>query len=176
VKLITVGLAGLIGLGALAGTASAGAEPGRVTTKPYREVTRSVIVSTSQNVTSSSGLVTGTPIRHGTGSGSQAAMSTPPPCDSGPGSPTSGTTTTVGRNGEIIFTSFTGTVCESGSTPTSGTFSLTATFTITGGTGRFSGASGGGSLRSTVTLHPTPQGSQGPALSRSRGTIILPRG
>jgi hypothetical protein len=157
-----------------AGAASATPRPGRA--EPYREVTRSVIVSTAQNMTTSSGQVTGTPIVHGTGSGSQAAGTTPPLCGSGPGSPTSGTTTTVAKNGNIIFTAFTGTVCQSGSTPTSGTYLLTGTFTITGGTGRFADATGGGTLTSKITLHPTPQGSQGPAVSHARGTIDLMHG
>ena len=47
------------------------------------------------------------------------------------------------------------------------------TFTITGGTGPFSNATGGGRLYSIVTLYPTGDGTQGPFFSLAVGTIRL---
>jgi hypothetical protein len=165
---------GCLVLGLLAfGTTAAHAARGPVT-RSYRERSVGVIVSTSQNFTSTSGRVSGTPISRGTGSGTQAAGAAPPVCAIGSTS-VSGSTTTVAANGDILDSSFSGSVCESVVTPTSGTYVVTATFTITGGTGRFAGATGGGTLSSTAVLHETPFGSQGPVLSHSLGTITLAR-
>ena len=142
--------------------------------RPYLETTRSVIVSTSQNEIMSSGIVRGTPITYGTSTGQATASSTPPACSSGdPGSPASGTSTVVAKDGDTIFISYAGTVCQSTASPTSDSYAFTGTFTINGGSGRFSGASGGGTLATTFTLYATPQGSQGPGLTHARGTIFL---
>ncbi len=48
---------------------------------------------------------------------------------------------------------------------------LTGTFTINGGTGKFAGATGGGTTDSTLTLHATPLGSHGPFVPHRLGTI-----
>ena len=161
-------IVGLLVLGAAAIPAQAAKGP----VKTYRERVVGTIVSTSQNVTSSAGRINGTPIAQGTTSGMQAAGSTPPLCTVG-NSPASGTSTLVASNGDNLYTSFTGTVCQSESTSNSGTYMLTGTFTIDGGTGKFAGATGGGTTDSTLTLHATPQGSQGPFVSHSLGTITL---
>ena len=155
----------------LFGATAAHAARGPVT-KAYRERSVGVIISTAQNLTSTSGRVNGTPISHGTASGTQAAAANPPSCTFGSTS-VSGSTITVASSGDILDSSFSGSVCESAATPTSGTYVVTATFTITGGTGRFAGATGGGALNSTAVLHAVPFGSQGPVLSHSQGTITL---
>jgi hypothetical protein len=80
----------------------------------------------------------------------------------------------VANNGDNLYDTFSGTVCVSSSTPSSTSYMVTATFTITGGTGRFLGATGGGSLSAVATLFQTPQGSQGPFTSHSNGSIQLP--
>jgi len=140
--------------------------------RTYRERVVGTIVSTSQNFTSASGRMNGSPIARGTTSGMQAAGATPPLCTAG-SSPASGTSTVVAPNGDNLYTSFSGTVCESQVSSNSGTYQLTATFTINGGTGRFTGATGGGATESTLTLFATPQGSQGPFVFHSLGTITL---
>ena len=160
---------GLVLLGATAMPAEAAKGP---VTATYRERVVGTIVSTSQNFTSSAGRMNGSPIHRGTTSGLQSAASTPPPCTAG-SSQASGTTTIVAANGDNLYTSFTARVCESQSTSNSGTYTLTGTFTITGGTGKFAGATGGGTTNSTLTLYATPQGSQGPFVSHSLGTITL---
>jgi hypothetical protein len=96
-----------------------------------------------------------------------------PSCSLGLGGPISGSTITVANRGANLYTSFTGTVCESTSTSTAATYEVKAAFTITGGTGRFSNATGGGTFKSKATLRATPQGSQGPVTTRSRGVIFL---
>jgi hypothetical protein len=163
-------LVGLIFLEATAGPAQAAKKSDA--THTYRERVIGTIVSTTQNVTSSSGRINGSAITRGTTSGMQAAGSTPPLCTVG-SSLASGTSTLVAYNGDNLYTSFTGTVCESQSTSNSATYVLTGTYTINGGTGRFTGATGSGTTDSTLTLHPTPQGSQGPFVSHSLGTITL---
>jgi hypothetical protein len=139
----------------------------------YSEVTRGVVLSTVEDVTSTTGTVTGTLIAHGTSSGSQMASAAVPSCSLGLGGPISGSTITVANRGANLYTSFTGTVCESTSTSTAATYEVKAAFTITGGTGRFSNATGGGTFKSKATLRATPQGSQGPVTTRSRGVIFL---
>jgi hypothetical protein len=161
----------VLGLTLVATTATP-AQAAKGPVKTYRERVVGTIISTSQNVTSTAGRINGTPIARGTTSGMQSAGTTPPPCSVG-SSPASGTSTLVAYDGDNLYSSFTGSVCESQSTSNSGTYTLTGTFTIDGGTGKFAGATGSGTTDSTLTLHATPQGSQGPFVSHSLGTITL---
>jgi len=50
---------------------------------------------------------------------------------------------------------------------------VTSTVTITGGTGDFANATGGGKQYSVVTLYPTADGTQGPFTSFLFGIIRL---
>ncbi len=163
----------VIGLSALNGSASATPLTGKV--RPYVELGHGTIVSTVQNVTTSTGKVVGIPIRRGTTSGSEVASSSPPPCGPNAGSPVTGSVTTTASNGNELNTSLNGTVCKSASTSSYTRYLLTATVTITGGTGRFTDATGGGKLYSTVTLYPNSGGSQGPFTSLVIGAIRLAR-
>lgn len=140
---------------------------------PYVTFTQGIISSTVQNVTTSSGREVGTPLGAATTSGSQVATSAPLPCGVSPASTDSGTTLAVATNGKAIDTSYTGTVCVSASTSSYTRYVFNGTFTITGGTGPFSNATGGGRLYSIVTLYPTGDGTQGPLLSLAVGTIRL---
>lgn len=160
---------GLVLLGATAMPADAARGPVTVT---YRERVVGTIVSTSEDVTNSAGRINGSPIRRGTTSGLQSAAGSPPPCTAGSGQ-ASGTSTVVAANGNNLYTSFTGRVCESQSTSDSATYTSTGSFTVNGGTGKFAGATGSGTTDSTLTLYATPQGSQGPFISHSLGTITL---
>ena len=56
--------------------------------------------------------------------------------------PASGTGTITAANGDQLFQTDSGTVCESGN----GTHTFTGTYTNTGGTGRFAHATGGGNV------------------------------
>jgi hypothetical protein len=133
------------------------------------------ITSVVQNQTTSSGTVRGRLLGHGSFSASEVTASNPTPCSSGPGSPASGSNRDTAANGDVLTTSFTGTVCQSASTPTSATDQFTGKFTITGGTGRFANATGGGTVRATATLNATPQGSAGPLTYVDIGRIRLSR-
>jgi hypothetical protein len=82
-------------------------------------------------------------------------------------SPETGTDTLTAANGDQVSLTFTGQVCATG--PNSGQDTLT--YTITGGTGRFAGASGTGSLLSRFILtSPTA----GTSVSTFSGTISSP--
>jgi hypothetical protein len=50
---------------------------------------------------------------------------------------------------------------------------VTSTVTVTGGTGEFANATGGGKQYSDVTLYPTADGTQGPFTSFLYGIIRL---
>ena len=172
-KRSTIVLISLFGIAALttlpwSGSASATSSKGR----PYLEATRGVVVSTTPNQITTSGIVRGTPIAYGRSSGTSASSGPPPPCSSGT-APGSGSNTTAAQSGGLVFLSYTGSVCLSSSTTVSGTYSFTGTFTINGGTGRFAGATGGGTLAASFTLYARPQGSQGPLVSHARGRIFL---
>jgi hypothetical protein len=152
---------------------SAAAAPSGGKVKAYVEESRGVIISTSPNFVTSSSRIHGTLIAHGTSSGTQMAASTPPPCSTGTTSISGSTTAVADKTGDNLYNTYTGTVCVSSSTASSTTYLVTATSTYTGGTGRFAGATGGGTFTATATLYATPQGSQGPFISRGRGTIDL---
>ncbi|HET7038070.1 MAG TPA: hypothetical protein VFI42_20520 [Thermomicrobiaceae bacterium] len=80
-----------------------------------------------------------------------------------------GANTLTAANGDQLFITFSGMVCATSPDFSSGHDTLT--FTIVGGTGRFAGASGGGSLLSDFTLtSPTA----GLATSTYDGTISSP--
>ncbi len=130
-------------------------------------------MSVVQNQTTSSGTVRGRLLGRGRFNATEVTTSNPTPCSSGPGSPASGSNMDTAANGDVLTTSFTGTVCQSASTPTSATDQFTGQFTITGGTGRFANATGGGTVTATATLSATAQGSAGPITYRDIGTIRL---
>src|ERR1700730_2234624 len=103
----------VVGLLLLNGVAS-GAPPVQKT-KPYTEAAKGVVVSTTPNFTTTAARVNGSPIKHGTSSGSTAGSS-PPPCSMSAGSPITGSTTTVANNGDNRYNTFSGTVCQSSAT------------------------------------------------------------
>jgi hypothetical protein len=161
----------VLALTLLDGTASATPSGWRVA--PYVEIGSGTITSTAQDVTTSVGKVFGTPIVRGTTSGSQMAASPPPPCGSSAGSLVTGSVTTTASNGSELSFSLNGTVCESATTSSYTRYVVTATVTITGGTGEFANATGGGRQYSVVTLYPTADGTQGPFTSFLHGVIRL---
>ena len=149
----------VLGLTFFEGTASATATGWKVV--PYVEIGSGTITSTAQDVTTSVGKVFGTPIFQGTTSGSQEAASPPPPCALGAGSPVTGSVTTTASNGSQLTFSLNGTVCVSATTSSYTRYLVNATVTITGGSGEFAGATGGGKQYSVVIsirLHPAPRG------------------
>jgi hypothetical protein len=131
-------------------------------------------VSFNDNQSTFSGTVRGTFIGRGTFSGSSFTTGGRPPCGTGPGSPTTGTVVTTASSGDTLTTTFSGTLCTFASTPTSNTYKLTARFEISGGTGRFAGATGQGTLHATTTLSAAPGGGlEGPLVYEDRGIIRL---
>ena len=64
-------------------------------------------------------------------------------------------------------------MCESATTSSYTQYRVTSTVTVTGGTGEFANATGGGEQYSVVTLYPTADGAQGPFSSFLYGTIRL---
>jgi hypothetical protein len=58
--------------------------------------------------------------------------------------PASGPATLTAANGDTLTMQVTGTVCEVGATSANVPHTFTGTYTITGGTGRFAGATGSG--------------------------------
>jgi hypothetical protein len=113
-EMILVGSRCSVGLSVV----SASAASSTVRGARYSEVTRGVVVSTVEDVTSTTGTVTGTLIAHGTSSGSQVASEAVPSCSLGLGGPIPGSTITVADRGANLCTSFTGTVYESTLTST----------------------------------------------------------
>jgi hypothetical protein len=161
----------IVALLVVSGTAAATPASGK--TKAYVEDSKGVVVSMTPNVASSSAREHGTLIAHGTATGVLNAASAPPPCSTG-SVPDSGSITRVANaSGDNLYDSIVGTVCLLSSTPTSNTFFVSATDTFTGGTGRFAGATGGGTFTAVATLFPTPQGSQGPFTAHHSGIIQL---
>jgi hypothetical protein len=163
----------VLGLTFFAGTASATPRGWKV--EPYVEIGKGTITSTVQDVTTSVGKVFGTPIVRGTTSGSQVAVSPPPPCGPDAGSQVTGSVTTTAPNGSQLTFSLSGTVCESASTSSYTRYLVKSTVTVTGGTGEFANATGGGKQYSVVTLYPTADGTQGPFNSFLYGIIRLAR-
>jgi hypothetical protein len=157
-------------LSAFTGIAVAGASGAA---PPFSARGSGTAVSVTQNQTTQTGTVTGAFIGRGGFSGSEAAASTPPPCGSGAGASATGSNTTTAANGDLLYTTNSGNVCVSATSSTSTTYQLTARFTITGGTGRFAGASGGGTTNAIVTLSASAQGSEGPVVYEQHGTIHL---
>ena len=153
------------------GTASATPSGWRVA--PYVEIGSGTITSTVQDVTTSMGTVFGTPILRGTTSGSEVAASPPPPCSPSAGSPVTGSVTTTASDGSQLNFSLSGTVCESATTASYTRYLVTATVTVTGGTGEFANATGGGRQYSIVTLYPNGDGTEGPFTSFLYGVIRL---
>ena len=67
--------------------------------------------------------------------------------DGGYCAPASGTQGMIsGANGDTLYQSETGTVCEVGASSLTAPHTFSGTFTITGGTGRFAAASGSGTV------------------------------
>lgn len=153
----------------VAGTASAAPVGWQV--RPYLEIGRGTITSTAEDVTTSVGSVFGTPILHGTTSGSQVTASPPPPCGPGAGSAVTGSVTTTASNGSTLSFSLNGTVCALDTTSSYTRYLVTSTVTVTGGTGEFANATGAGKQYTVVTLYPTADGTQGPFTSFLSGTI-----
>ncbi|HUZ16539.1 MAG TPA: hypothetical protein VMU72_10260 [Gaiellaceae bacterium] len=60
--------------------------------------------------------------------------------------PATGTGTITAANGDKLYQSETGTVCEVGASTPTASHTFTGTYTNTGGTGRFAGATGGGTV------------------------------
>jgi hypothetical protein len=159
----------VLGLAFFEGTASATPIGRKVA--PYVEIGRGTITSTVQDVTTSVGKVFGTPVVRGTTSGSEVAASPPPRCGPNAGSPVTGSVTTTASNGSQLSFSLSGTVCESAMTSSYTRYLVTSTVKVTGGTGEFANATGGGKQYSVVTLYPTADGTQGPFTSFLYGII-----
>ncbi len=64
-------------------------------------------------------------------------------------------------------------MCESASTTSYNRYRVTSKVTVTGGTGEFANATGGGQQYSVVTLYPTADGTEGPFTSFVYGVIRL---
>lgn len=152
---------------------AASATPGGRKAVPYVELGSGTITSTVQDVTSSVGTVVGTPVVRGTTSGSEVAASPPPPCAPNAGSPVTGSVITTASNGSQLTFSLSGTVCQAATTSSYTRYLVTSTVTVTGGTGEFANATGGGKQYSVVTLYPTSFGTQGPFTSFLYGSIQL---
>ena len=155
----------------LGGTASAAPSGWRV--RPYIELGGGTITSTVNDATTSAGKVFGTPFFGGTTSGSQVAAGAPQPCGSSPSTPVTGSVTTTASNGSELTFSLNGTVCVAAATSSYTQYRVTSTVTVTGGTGEFANATGGGWQYSVVTLYPTADGTQGPFTSFLYGAIRL---
>jgi hypothetical protein len=98
---------------------------------------------------SSGGTITGTPIQQGTYT-STLTIDYASASSNGQGgfcAPASGTATLFGPNGSITKNE-SGTVCEVGPTGNNVEHTFNGTYTITGGTGAYAGASGSGSVTS----------------------------
>jgi hypothetical protein len=152
---------------------AASATPSGRKVVPYVELGSGTITSTVQDVTSSVGTVVGTPVVRGTTSGSEVAASPPPPCGPNAGSAVTGSVTTTASNGSQLNFSLSGTVCQAATTSSYTRYLVRSTVTVTGGTGEFAGATGGGKQDSVVTLYPTSDGTQGPFTSFLYGMIRL---
>jgi hypothetical protein len=143
------GVALVLTLGAF--SSAAGARPGDV--RPFH-------VHGSNTFTLgtmfSRGSAEGTYIGHGTTSGSFALTGPIGACGPGVGSHnTDGSNTLTASDGATIAQATSGNTCQSGPT----TFEGTSTYAITGGTGRFTGVTG----RGTVVTHTTfPDGVANP--------------
>ena len=161
----------VLGLTLFEGAASATST--RLKVEPYVEIGSGTITSTAQDVTTSAGNVFGTPIVRGTTDGSEVAASPPTPCGTSAGVPVTGSVTTTASNGSQLTFSLRGTVCESATTSSYTQYHVTSTVTVTGGTGEFANATGGGEQYSVVTLYPSAGGTQGPFSSFLYGTIRL---
>jgi hypothetical protein len=118
----------------------------------------------------SQGTADGTYIVHGTTSGSFTLTGPISACGASAGPHnTEGSNTFTTADGATITAATSGNTCQSGPT----TFAGTATYTITGGTGRFTGVTG----RGTVVTHTTfPNGVTNPGTTTyaDDGTIRFP--
>lgn len=79
--------------------AAASTLPGR----PYSEITKGVVVSTVEDVTSTTGTVSATLIAHGTSSGSQMASEAVSSCSLGLGGRISGSTIAVAKLLHLVY-------------------------------------------------------------------------
>ena len=92
-----------------------------------------------------------------------------------------GTGTITAANGDTLFQSESGVVCEVGATGANAPHTFTGTYTNTGGTGRFAGATGGGTVtggddgNGNSTYSETGTISYGRICSRRPG-VIRPTG
>jgi hypothetical protein len=119
--------------------------------------------------TTFAGTVQASHLGRGTFSGIEFTPLFPPLCSSGSGTPTSGSNALTAANGDVLQTEFSGTVCQSA--PFTDAFDLTATYTITGGTGRFANATGTGTTISHAEFGPGF--SAGPDTITTSGIIDL---
>jgi hypothetical protein len=151
---------GLVVLGLLS-TGTAHAAPGG-TDRPWH-IRGSGTATVAPPFTS--GTFHGTHTGGGTFDGTFVVSAVPVDCDVG-SVPSSGTNILTAANGDKINQTTSGTVCQSGPT----TFHTTATYTITGGTGRFTTATGSGSSPSDVDF-PNGFGQPGILTFSQDGTI-----
>jgi hypothetical protein len=102
----------------------------------------------------------------GTFDGTFVVSAFPSPCSSGPGVPSLGTNSFTAADGDQLNQVTSGFVCESAPN----TFHTTATYTFTGGTGRFATVTGSGSSVSDTTF-PNGFGQPGTLTFTQDGTI-----
>jgi hypothetical protein len=129
---------GLIVLGLFCSLGTAHAASGGTNRPWHMQASATVTVVPPQFAGSFHGTHTGV----GSVDGTFVVAGFPPPC--GVGSvPITDSVTLTAANGDTIDQAWSGTVCQSGPNPT---FHQVATYTITGGTGRFSSATGSGAV------------------------------
>ena len=92
----------------------------------------------------SAGSASGTLIGNGTFN-QTSFVGFPPPCSTGT-TPSNGSQNLTAAKGDQLFLNFAGNACQSGPSM----YVSTGTYTITGGTGRFVGASGSGAFASRI--------------------------
>ena len=149
----------------LAGTASADTNASNL---PFR-VSGSGSIFQSGPSGSLSGTVHGLHIGAGSFSGNVFTGSYPPPCDEG-GIGNGGSTQLTAANGDILYTEFSQSVCQSGSTQT---YEGTGTYTIDGGTGRFENATGSGTETAEAVFPDGSPFGEGTWKFAENGTISL---
>jgi hypothetical protein len=113
-----------------------------------------------------SGTFHGTHTGGGTVDGTFVVAGFPPPCNLG-SVPVTDFVTLTAASGEKINQTWSGTTCQSGPNPS---FHSDETYTITGGTGRFSTASGSGAVTADADF-PNGLGQPGTFTFSQNGTI-----
>lgn len=158
-------LVGAFGLLSLAGTASADTNG---TNLPF-SASGSGSIFESGPFGSLSGTVRGLHIGVGSFSGNVFTGSLPPPCDVG-SIGNGGSIQLTAANGDILYTEFSSSVCQSESTQT---YDATGTYTIDGGTGRFLNATGSGTYTAEAVFPDGGPFGQGTWKFAENGTISL---